>query len=489
MSARRLGLFALAFASGFAVLTIEIAGARLIAPVFGLSAVPWTAMIGVVLTALAIGSHLGGRLADSGAVPLATVLAVAGVTGVLPVLGEALPWMARDVLGFIPGAVASALILFAPPVLCLGAVVPYLVQADTESLGTVGRRAGDVSAAATAGSIAGTFVTGFVLLPAFPLPVLLGLTAASLFALAAVAGRLLRPGPREGQLLVAALLVGAAGALASRLPADTLHAEQTLYSSVRVTERKWDDGRLVREMFQNGGSSSAEYVDTGASAHEYVTASLDVLEPMIDDVESVLVLGGAALTLPMQMLGRRPDIDVTVVEIDPAVTELADRYFAYGASRPSAIDVVHEDARVYLRSAEDRFDLVYLDVFDHLLTVPWTLVTEEALRDMAARLEPDGLFMANVLSPLAGPGVGFLERFRATLERAFVEHRVYLAEPGIDPYVTQNLVVVASVRPGVIPLSARGLATVEAGGRPLTDAWAPVEYLQAKVFLRGLGWS
>jgi hypothetical protein len=165
---RRLGLLGLAFGSGFAVLTIEIAGARLIAPVFGLSVVPWTAVIGVILAALAVGSHLGGRLADSDAVPLASILAVAGFTGALPILGEGLPWMARDVLGFIPGAVASALILFAPPVLCLGTVVPYLVKADTESLGAVGRRAGDVSAAATAGSIAGTFLTGFVLLPLFP---------------------------------------------------------------------------------------------------------------------------------------------------------------------------------------------------------------------------------------------------------------------------------------------------------------------------------
>src|SRR5690606_7618306 len=54
----RWGRFALAFWSGFAVLVIEIAGARMIAPVFGLSAIPWTAVIGVVLAALAVGSHL-----------------------------------------------------------------------------------------------------------------------------------------------------------------------------------------------------------------------------------------------------------------------------------------------------------------------------------------------------------------------------------------------------------------------------------------------
>ena len=94
---------------------------------FGLSAVPWTAVIGVILAALAVGSHIGGRLADGGKVPLSWVLVVSAVTAALPILGSGLPWLARDLLGFIPGALASALILFAPAVLCLGSVVPYLV--------------------------------------------------------------------------------------------------------------------------------------------------------------------------------------------------------------------------------------------------------------------------------------------------------------------------------------------------------------------------
>ena len=487
---RRLGLFALAFGSGFAVLTIEIAGARLIAPVFGLSAVPWTAVIGVILAALAVGSHLGGRLADAGAVPLATILAVAGFTGALPVLGQAVPWMARDVLGFIPGAVASALILFAPPVLCLGAVVPYLVQADTESLGAVGRRAGDVSAAATAGSIAGTFLTGFVLLPMFPLPVLLGLTAASLLGMAAVSGRILGRGPGGSLLAVAALALAASGHAVSRPGAGTLHAEQTVYADVRVTEREWADGRLVREMFQNGGSSSAEYVGTREPAHEYVTASLEILEPVMDDLGSMLVLGGAALTLPVAFHGRNPAMEIDVVEIDPAVTVLAERYFAYGEARYPGIRVHHDDGRVWLRRSAETFDVVYLDVFDHLLTVPWTMVTEEALADMAARLEPGGLFVANILSPLAGPGVGFLQRFRATLRQVFEVERVYLTDPALAPDVTQNLIVVAGDVPEAMPWPvALQETSVDAAGKPLTDAWAPVEYLQAKVFLRGLGWK
>jgi spermidine synthase len=486
--ADRRRLFLLAFGAGFAVLTIEIAGARLIAPVFGLSVVPWTAVIGVILAALAVGSHLGGRLADAGRIPLSTVLMYAGVTCALPVAGAGVPWWARELLGFIPGAVASALILFAPPVLCLGAVVPYLVKADTESLGSVGRRAGDMSAAATAGSIAGSFTTGFVLLPALPLPALLAVTAGSLFLMAGLSSRVLGRGPPDARLLRSALGVGVLGLVASVYPTDTLHRQQTLYSSVQVTERAWADGRIVREMWQNGGSSSAEYTDTDEPAHLYAIASLAHLAPVLARSESLLVLGGAALTLPVAFQARRPGLRIDVVEVDPVVTDLAAEYFAYGKRPYPNVTVVHEAGRVFLRRTETRYDIVYLDVFDHLLTVPWTMVTAEALTDMSARLAPGGVFAANVLSPLAGPGTEFLARFRATLDEVFPEVRVYMTSPDLDRDATQNLIVLASNEAGALPHVDALEAPVAAAGRPLTDAWAPVEYLQAKVFAGGLKW-
>src|SRR5690606_11992864 len=267
-----------------------------------------------------------------------------------------------------------------------------------------------------------------------------------------------------------------------------LHQEQTLYAAVQVTERAWSDGRVVRELWQNGGSSSAEHVDDWTPAHDYVTVSVDLLEPRLADLRSMLVLGGAALSLPVRFTDLAPRLRADVVEVDPAVTDLAWRYFAAGHESRPRIHVVHDDARVHLRSSEARYDVVYLDVFDHLLTVPWTLVTREAMEAFAARLEPGGVFMANVLSPLEGPGATFLARLQATLESVFPATKIFLVDPELDGRVTQNLIVVGALDADALPRGDRPLAQVRAEGRPFTDAWAPVEYLQAKVFFQGLGW-
>lgn len=482
-------LFLLAFGSGFAVMAIEIAGARVMAPTYGLSAVPWTAVIGVILTALAVGNHLGGRLADRGSPHLPWILAGAGLSAGFPILLQGLPGWALGTFGFIPGAVFSALLLFSLPVLALGMVVPWLIRMGTFSVETVGRRAGDIGAAATAGSIVGTFVTGFVLIPLFPLPILLAVTAGGLLALAGVAGLVVGEGPSASTLgagVVAMLLLGSIGGVADPR---ILHREQTPHGSIWVTETEWEDGRTVREMWQNGASSSAEEVATGRPAHRYVVESVEILEALGAGDGRALVLGGGALTLPTEIVRRWPEARVEVVEIDPAATRLAREYFAFGDRAPEARPtVIHGEARRFLASTADRYDVIYLDVFDHLVTVPWTLVTVEALTLARERLREGGVMMANVLSPVEGRGTAFLGRALATFEEVFDEVvAVPIGASVARPGATINVLVVAGEGP--LPLrDAPHLESVDRAAPPLTDAHAPVEYLQARVFLEGLRW-
>src|SRR5687768_5002990 len=60
----RASLYFAVFVSGAVLLGVEIASSRVLAPFFGNSLYVWGALIGVVLTGLAIGYWVGGALAD-----------------------------------------------------------------------------------------------------------------------------------------------------------------------------------------------------------------------------------------------------------------------------------------------------------------------------------------------------------------------------------------------------------------------------------------
>src|ERR671921_750597 len=73
------------FVAGATLLGVEIAASRVLAPFFGNSLFVWGALIGVVLSGLAIGYWLGGTLVDRWP-KMQLLLAVASV-GALAVLG------------------------------------------------------------------------------------------------------------------------------------------------------------------------------------------------------------------------------------------------------------------------------------------------------------------------------------------------------------------------------------------------------------------
>src|SRR5438128_12191210 len=61
---RNLAAASLVFLGGFAIMVLEIIGARYLAKDFGGSFYVWVSQIGVVLIALALGYYIGGALAD-----------------------------------------------------------------------------------------------------------------------------------------------------------------------------------------------------------------------------------------------------------------------------------------------------------------------------------------------------------------------------------------------------------------------------------------
>ena len=157
-------------------MVLEIIGALFLAGYFGSSFYIWVSQIGVILVALALGYGIGGALADRFQQTgfLAAPLAMAGVFTLLipnitprPLkaiimrhpLDQDIPalWQKLDpVLG-------STLVFFLP-CFVLATLSPYMVRLTAHKLGQVGKTSGLIYAASTVGSIAGVFVSGYVLI-------------------------------------------------------------------------------------------------------------------------------------------------------------------------------------------------------------------------------------------------------------------------------------------------------------------------------------
>jgi MFS family permease len=164
------------FLGGFAVMVLEIIGARYLAKDFGGSFYVWISQIGVILVALALGYAIGGSLADrlQRANFLAAPLTVAGVfTLFIPnftprllekiimrhPLDREIPllWQKLD-------PVFGSTLVFFLPCLVLAVLSPYTIRLAARQLEQVGTISGLVYAASTVGSIAGVFVSGYVLI-------------------------------------------------------------------------------------------------------------------------------------------------------------------------------------------------------------------------------------------------------------------------------------------------------------------------------------
>lgn len=400
------GLLAVSALSGFLALGGQVLWINAFGLVFNQSVYAFGSVLVIVLAALAAGSALVSALEARGwgspdlvarwglvAVALLMLGFPAGfslATGGLHYVGSDAPWP-----GYLGVALGTAAATAGPVLLAASLLLPAclaLAGRDAEARGAhPGSVLGRLSAANTVGAIAGAVASPFLLLPTF------GPWGAFAFLAAlAGAGALVwrEPGPRWG--LRAGVL--AAGALGLVLlappwavspvrvdPGERLLSHVTTASgSVAVVERA--DGLVIRtdNHYSLGGSA-------GKAQEERQGHLPLLLHPSARSVAYV----GTATAITAGAATAHPVERIHLVEIVPAVSDAAQRFFAdfnrrVHADRRSV--VVLDDARNFLGSTDERFDVVVADLF-----VPWrsgtgALYTREHFEAVRARLAPDGLF-------------------------------------------------------------------------------------------------
>lgn len=157
-------------------MVLEIIGARYLAKDFGGSFYVWVSQIGVILIALALGYAIGGALADRfrRARFLAGPLTAAGLFAML--IPDFTPRLVRAIVMRHPldrdipliwqklDPVLGSTLVFFLPCFVLAVLSPYTIRLAARQIERVGTLSGLVYAASTAGSIAGVFLSGYVLI-------------------------------------------------------------------------------------------------------------------------------------------------------------------------------------------------------------------------------------------------------------------------------------------------------------------------------------
>lgn len=489
------------FVTGACVLVIEILATRILAPYFGNTIYSVSSVISVVLAALSAGYWFGGRLADR--YPTKKLFfAIIAASGLLVLMMHTLQQSLLPLLGYrLPldsGPLIISLLLFFVPSLVLGMLSPFAValqQRECEKQG-VGTTAGQIFFFSTLGSIAGSLLAGFALIPFFGIQAVIAGVGVVLFVLGIVPLAILGIERR----FIVSLTLAAGGALllvslsAARSPG-VVYDRDGLYEEIVITDGLYN-GRPTRFLTQDTSNSAAMYLDSDELVYGY-TRYYGLYEPFVLKPERVLALGGGAYSIPKALLADLPGTRVDVAEIEPSLVDLSKRYFNL-KDDPRLTHFI-KDGRRMLHDASQSYDVIFSDVYRSMYSIPAHFTTKEFMQLASDRLTDDGVFIANVIGSLRPQAPSFIWSEIKTLQQVFPQVYLFGVESPLE-METQNLIVVASKSKTRLSMDdprwrgSRYRAVREASGhyvpiermpldghRILTDDYAPVDYMTAQI--------
>jgi spermidine synthase len=322
-----------------------------------------------------------------------------------------------------------------PATLFWGASFPLACAAVSEPGQDSGKTAGGIYAANTLGGIFGALLVSLVLIPwigsqnsqrvLLLVSALSGLlllapkakqTMGALALAGSVAGAVLLAwtiDPVPGELIAYGRFMGRNAGLS-----EILYTKEGRNSSVAIS--KWNNGAIYVNV--NGHvEATTEIFDM--KLQRMVGHLAAILHP---DPKSILGIGfGAGVSAGS--FTRYPGIEhITVCEIEPVIPPASTIYFApqnYGVKNNPKTRIVYDDARHYLLTTKDMYDIIASDPLDVFVKGTAALYSLEYYEAVKKHLNPGGIFTLYV--PLYETDELTFKSELATFFKAFPEGSVW----------------------------------------------------------------
>lgn len=467
-------------------MAFEIVGSRILAPFLGTSTYIWVAIISTILLAMSGGYYFGGKAADRkcNTKTLSSYILLAAAAMCIMNLGKnqiLLLFMSFGMNSLFTSTI-SAFVLFTIPAFMLAAVFPYALRMALTKVENSGKVTGRFYAVSTFGSIAGTFLSATLLIPSFGTTNIIWLLATLLIG----TGLLLTRSVNR-TLMVASILLVFGNILYAAKPRAIIDTDSQ-YNRILIYDGI-AKGREARYMSLNGHVNAGMWLDDTQREQLFPYSSYFKLAMHFKaNFKNTLMLGAGGYSFPKLYQETWPDKSLTVVEIDPKLTELSEAHFEFQPSEFTSI--FHQDARSYLSQNDEKFDVIINDVFTSPFEVPFHMTTLECYSRISERLSKGGILATNVLGSLDGDHSRFLKSQIKTLNAVFDHVLLFQVDDGQKTQIKNNILIAFDGNPQFIEHTAtpqirnmleqkKEIGNIE--NTPiLTDEYAPANWMLSR---------
>jgi spermidine synthase len=435
------------FMSGAVLMALEIVGSRVLAPYFGSSIFVWGSLISVVMAALSVGYYWGGWLSarQPSYLRLLTLLLIPGILifflpFIYPAVNE---WIAGIDFGTRLNPLIASSIFFLLPGIFLGTISPYVIRLAATRLSMVGSTAGTLYAVSTCGSIFGTLLTAFYLIPLLGVSNIihvLGLTLVCLSLLVTPMARL-RAVSMARAVTTLSVILGTLNfywpsAVWARLR--TLLEKDTFYHRIRVEEDE-----EARYMYFDRTLQSAMNLKNPTELRLIYSRYTSLAFAFRPDAKNILIVGLGGGSIPKKLQKSFPSLQIDVVEIDPEVIQIAKSQFNVRESKN--LRLYTQDGRLFLTRTQTQYDIILLDAY-YADAMPFHLATKEFFELAQRKLTPNGLIVANLISAVTGQSGRIARAFAKTERQIFPQVYLFAARrpDNVSLDTVQNVIVIAT---------------------------------------------
>lgn len=393
----KVSLFLIIFLEGYVVLSAELLALRLIIPFAGNATDTAAIIIAAVLMPLAFGYYIGGIAKPSFRKKLIFNLSIAGVILAFGLSHNLLTWFfdfwsfTGTASGRLLATAVYALFFLVTPIFLLGQTVPlishYLRAPD------LSRMTGCVLFFSTIGSFAGAIVCTILLMPT------IGVHHSADITITCIALMVFMLSPRFPTIyttLISVALVASLLLNSNMLMQRKGIISNNQYNTVEIVNSQ--DG-AVKLLKINNSAASGVYIEPekrDQAAFPYIDfIEKNFIYPTLrqEGVKDILAVGAGGLTV-----GLKDDRNNYIfIDIDPALDKIA-REELLNSDLPPNKKFIAEEARAFLAGTQQKFDFIFLDIYQDKNGVPMHTVTQEFLQQLKSVLKPGGIIAGNFIA-------------------------------------------------------------------------------------------